>query len=504
MQRVLCIWLPPAPNRPWLAAWEAERKDRRQPAADGLPLAHLAALCEQFSPTVAIEGASAPESLLLDVTGLAPLFDGEERLLGRVARRLAEWGLTARIALADTVGAAWAMARYAEAAGRRPGAAEAGAVFLLPPAGGLLPAALGPLPVEALRLPTEVTAQLYELGLARIEQLASFSRASLQARFGSELLLRWDQAIGTVPEVLTAHRRPPRWHEHHTLEHPTARRDLLARLLARPLRRLTAAVARRREGIERLHCRLRCESGEEIGLDVGVFRPTADADHWHQLIETRLERLALAAPVVAVSLSAAAVAPLECRQQQLFDDCRHDRQRLVGLLVDRLGSRLGYDAVLRPRLEADAQPEWACRYQSWIASATASSGSAAGKRPAAARVGRRGDKLPALSRPLHLLPQAAPLDVTSIVPDGPPVWFTWQGRSYRVARHWGPERIETGWWRRSVAVEGRPPAWATHGGAGADGGARRDYYRVETASGRRAWLFRRLTDGRWFLHGWFD
>jgi len=32
----------------------------------------------------------------------------------------------------------------------------------------------------------------------------------------------------------------------------------------------------------------------------------------------------------------------------------------------------------------------------------------------------------------------------------------------------------------------------------------RDYYQVETACGNRFWLFRRLSDGRWFLHGTFD
>ena len=53
-----------------------------------------------------------------------------------------------------------------------------------------------------------------------------------------------------------------------------------------------------------------------------------------------------------------------------------------------------------------------------------------------------------------------------------------------MARHWGPERIETGWWRRERAV--------------------RDYYRVETTEGRRFWLFRRRRDGRWFLHAGYE
>jgi protein ImuB len=70
------------------------------------------------------------------------------------------------------------------------------------------------------------------------------------------------------------------------------------------------------------------------------------------------------------------------------------------------------------------------------------------------------------------------------MPDGPPLRFSARAREHRIAATWGPERIETGWWR------GRPVG--------------RDYYCVETQSGRRFWLFRRLRDDKWFLHGTFE
>ena len=97
--------------------------------------------------------------------------------------------------------------------------------------------------------------------------------------------------------------------------------------------------------------------------------------------------------------------------------------------------------------------------------------------------GRIGNASRRKSRKLRKSRPAA-LRATSIVPDGPPSPPHFQGYQYRIARSWGPERIETGWWRgRTVG---------------------RDYYRVETAAGRRFWLFRRLRDDRWFLHGAFD
>jgi len=70
------------------------------------------------------------------------------------------------------------------------------------------------------------------------------------------------------------------------------------------------------------------------------------------------------------------------------------------------------------------------------------------------------------------------------MPDGPPLQFQLQGRPERIAHTWGPERIETGWWR------GRP--------------IHRDYYRIQTTTGRRYWLFRDLGEGGWFLHGTFE
>ena len=87
-------------------------------------------------------------------------------------------------------------------------------------------------------------------------------------------------------------------------------------------------------------------------------------------------------------------------------------------------------------------------------------------------------------RPLRLLPRPLEIATTSLVPDGPPIAFRFQGDSHTIAERIGPERIETGWWR------------GPH--------VRRDYYRVTTDAGRRCWLFRERDGGKWFLHGWFD
>ena len=87
-------------------------------------------------------------------------------------------------------------------------------------------------------------------------------------------------------------------------------------------------------------------------------------------------------------------------------------------------------------------------------------------------------------RPLELVQPPCAVEVLAVAPDGPPQAFHWEGQLVRIMRSWGPERLETGWWRSDSA--------------------RRDYYRVESEAGLRYWLFRDLIAGEWFLHGVFD
>jgi protein ImuB len=89
-----------------------------------------------------------------------------------------------------------------------------------------------------------------------------------------------------------------------------------------------------------------------------------------------------------------------------------------------------------------------------------------------------------VQRPLKLFSKPVPVQAISVVPEGPPLQMHFAGSEHRIARSWGPERIETGWWRGRMIG--------------------RDYYRIETTLGCRFWVFRALDDEHWFLHGAFD
>ncbi|HEY5311951.1 MAG TPA: DNA polymerase Y family protein, partial [Pirellulales bacterium] len=463
------------------AALRLEPCDRQ---ADRAALVQLAAACEMFSPIVGLEEVAWPESLLLDVTGLGRLFGGEAVLLKQVVEHFHRQQLPARVALADTIGAAWAVAHYAWAekeAGPIDAALGVGS-WLVPPGETL--AALAALPIESLRLPDSLLAWLYELGLLTLAQLEPLARAGIAARFGPQLLLRWDQALGCVAEVIRpcrvdAPERAERW-----LESPTGSRDVIARVLAEQLAKLAAALQQRRQGIARLACRLESESKQAVSFAIALVRPTLNERHLLDLLHLKLERLALADAVAGISLEILSSAPLACHQQELFETgAAGGDEQALGQLVDRLTSRLGAAAVVQARAWHDAQPEHAWRPAPLLGSAHRKPRPASGRR-APRELANRSPVLRAGQRPLRLEREPVPIRLVSIVPDGPPISLWLDDQEERIAHRWGPERIETGWWR------GRS--------------ARRDYYRVETGSGRRLWLFRRLTDGRWFLHGKFD
>jgi len=429
-----------------------------QPALDREVLVHLAAWCEEFSPTVGLEESARPECLLLDVGGTAALFGDEASLAEQVARAFHRRQYRVHLAIADTVGAAWAAARSAHP------------LCIIP--AGEIPAALAELPVHLLRISDECASVLAELGIERIGQLLSLPCSLLASRFAPELLRRLRQALGTEEEpILSCHACPTIVAEH-VLEYPLADRQAIGQVLDALAGQVVCALADRGAGAVSLQCRLRCEGQETVDFEVGLFQASASAPHLRELLRTRLDRVVLSAPTVGVQLTVTHSARLVSQQRSLFDD-DGDTRRELALVMDRLSNRLGAQSVLLSSPVADAQPEYAYRYQPLT-----------GQRSQRSQENQRSPAKKAHNeplRPLLLEPRPLLLTVVAVSPEGPPVRFRLRGRDYRVTRSWGPERIQTGWWRGSYR--------------------RRDYYRVRTDEGSRFWLFRCARD--WFWHGEF-
>jgi protein ImuB len=470
------------------------------PQQDHQELLRLAEWCEQFSPQVGLADADwlpTPrgmpphlkrcESLLLDATGTGDWFGGEPRLVDQVIQRFADQGYGVLVAIADTMGVAWGVARFGYRiadCGLQIEGGDASAFSSIPDP----QSTWFHLPVEALRLPADTVDLLHQLGVFQIQQLMRLPRKGLSSRLGPAVLQRLDQALGVTREVFTAHRPAPQFHAQYSLEYPTGQRTALEHVLQQLLEQLARQLTRQGRGAVQLEVRLACldappehapehASGKVLRLHLDLFRPLAEAEHFLELVQMQLQQTSLPGAVRQVDVRATRTARREPHQHEFFADAGRMRARDLALLIDRLGSRLGPDRILWPRLRATAQPERAYRL---IPLTNRAAHTAA---PSTASPVRQCEALGPNDRPLQLHTPPVPLDVLAVAPDGPPIRFHMQNRVHQVTRFWGPERIETGWWRGRMI--------------------RRDYYRVETPTGQRFWLFRHSNDGQWFLHGTF-
>ncbi len=450
------------------------------PIVDRRQLETLAVWADCLSPIVHIEGEDA---LFVDVTGCERLFEGEENLLRRAIDGLIALGFTARGAVADTPGGAWALAHDHH----RP-------AFISDP--GRLVADLAPLPVRSLRIDARTTAALASVGVETVASLLHLPRSSLASRFGDELLNRIDQALGDLTEVLTPYRPKPVLTRRCHFGAATTRTDVLQEAIQRTLERFCESLAKRVAGVRQLFVTFYCdevvtEQGTQkrtVTLPVNLSQPTRSASHLHSLLIVLLDRLHLPAPADSLMVWAREIDRLDDWQDELFTT-DSNRTRELGDLLDRLAVRLGLQSVVKPVSLSEHQPERAFRYAPLVGRERAVScqSSVISCQLSVVSNQRAADFSGAPEpgpRPLRLSARPLEIAATAVVPDGPPIAFRVNGMQHTVADSVGPERIETGWWR------------GPH--------IKRDYYRITTDDGLRFWLFRNRDTDRWFLHGWFD
>jgi protein ImuB len=483
-------------------------------SADRRALAKLAEGCERFSPSVAIEEGDAPESLLLNISNLEHLWGSETALAGQVEKFFTRRGYRVKLAAAETMGLAWALAHFS--AGERVACFRAAqrsvsmpeddvtqrsrgmpAPYMLTPAaaGESMPPFEIQLPIESLRIDGEIAALLRQLGIETVDQLAALPREDLGSRFGDDLLRRLDQLTDAAREVAEPHRALAPLEASHALDEPTADRFVLMQVLKQLVERLARQMAVRDQGAVLLMCSLRCTDGRTVPLRIGLLQPSANARQLLELIDLHLENAKLTAEVDRAQLRVAVVGRLGQRQSELFADGWSRDSHQLPLLVNRLSSRLGHKQVLRAELRASPVPERAVR---WAAAVERSrkmqnakckmqnakwQSSAIKNLQFRAPPGGWSCNLQSSPRPLLLHPEPETLEVVCIAPDGPPQFVWLKNHRQRIVHFAGPERIETLWWRGPSV--------------------RRDYYRVALESGNHLWIFRRLSDGRWFLHGAF-
>jgi len=423
----------------------------------GQPAKLLKALgewCIRYTPLIAVD---MPDGLILDISGCAHLWGGERAYLGAIIKTLRSKGYDARGAMADTIGAAWAVAHFGKV---KPIIEEGGqndALLSLPPA--------------ALRLEPLILERLQKLGFYTIQGFIGMGRSVLRRRFGQEFLTRLDQALGNEDEPMQLLQPIEPYHERLPCLEPIR----TATGIEIAIKKLLEAICRRLEG-EGKGLRiaiLKCYRVDDkiIQVSIGTSHASLYIDHLFKLFELKIPLIEPALGIELFTLDALKVEDVEPEQEALWSTTAGGLEdgRLVELL-DKISNKVGSASIHRYLPQECHWPERSIKPAKTLQD----------KRMTTWRTDR--------PRPSLLLQKPEQIQVTAPIPDYPPMLFVYKNTVHQIKRSDGPERIEREWWLEN--------------------GEHRDYYYVEDQDGQRYWLFRAgpYSDDQpreWFIHGFF-
>jgi protein ImuB len=428
------------------------------PAADAEALDRLAFwILQRVAPIVA---ANPPDGVIIDATGADHLHGGEAATLAILVEKLAGVGLRARAAIADTWGAAHALARF-----------DARPCLVSEP--GNAAHDVAPLSIAALRLASDMVGDLHVLGFDRVADVLAQPRAPLALRFGAELGRRLDQATGRLAEPIEPIRPEALIEVRRVFAEPIGAAQTVARTIGELSIQLCDALERRGLGARRLDLICQRVDNRAQAVRVGTGLPLRDVKRMTRLLCDKIETIDPGFGIEVITLAATVTEPLLPKQASstLIDQPEPDVSGLIDLLANRVGEKNLYRAAPM----ASDVPERAVRHIPALAPDT-------------------GAEWPGhWPRPSRLLTQPETIETVALLPDHPPASFTWRGVRRRVKRADGPERVFGEWWKRDPELT-----------------AVRDYFRLEDDAGERYWVYRAgdgedpLTGSQcWFLHGIF-
>ncbi len=410
-------------------------------------LKQLSLWMQRFTPWVSIED---DDGLLLDITGCAHLFGGEDSLCAQISDLMTKHGMSARLAIAETPGAAWALSHFDKKG-----------------------ETLHSLPLAALRLDAPVVDSLNRLGFKYIADIIALPRAALARRFRSKIqaedvLRRLDQALGFVADPRVPAKQPPLYRAYVPLVEPILEAAQIENWLRTLMMQLLPQLVRDHAGVRQL--RLLCFGVDGLTqyISIGCARATRDAAHLQRLMLAKIAQLQPGFGFEALLLTATRTSLLEAQQHSLSQ--QRDGSDAIALLSDTLASRLPAKSLHKKALLQSHIPE---RSEERVAHDT-----------------RISAKLHTLARrPLFMLMRPEVVTALAEVPDGPPRQFNWRRRSYKITKAHGPERLTPEWWQMDISEKPR------------------DYYWLEDQDGSQFWVFRYgLYEGEtkspgWYVHG---
>jgi protein ImuB len=426
---------------------------------DGKPgrdLKLLTGLAEWFLRYTPLVQLDPPDGLLLDVTGCTHLKGGEKAYLQEIVSRLKTIGYDVRPAIADTIGAAWGVARCA-------------ASGLIVPEGGHRNA-LMTLPPSALRLPTELLLKLQNLGLYQISSFVYMPNSVLRRRFGKNMVLRLHQALGQEVEYLFPIKEPVPYSERLECLEPISTRPGIEIALNNLLECLCKRLYGEGLGLRSALLTWYRIDGKNGNISIGTNHASNRVNHLFKLFFIKLEFVEPGMGIELFVLDALKTEQVSDKQSELWSAKGGAESEEVAELLDRVAGRIGTARINRYLPGEHYWPERTPEPNTDIKKAPETEW--------------RTDK----PRPMQILDRPEPIEAMALTPDYPPKLFIWKGEQHVIVGADGPERIEREWWLEP--------------------GEHRDYYVAEDEAGRRYWLFRSghynaENNQHWYLHGFF-
>lgn len=407
-------------------------------------LQSFAVWCIRFTPVAAID---MPDGIMLDITGCAHLWGGEENYTSDIVSRLQQLGYTVQIGLGNTIGTAWAMARY-----------------------GNITSALSSLPSAALRLDPDTVESLEKLGLKRIGQFMHMPRHALRRRFGPQLLLRLDQALGKEEEIIHPVIPVAPYHERLPCLEPIATPVGLSIALEKLLHQICARLQKDGKGLRQARFACYRVDNNVRQVVIGTHRPSQNPKHIFRLFEEKIQTIEPGPGIELFTLDAPQTEDVSPLQEKLWESNYGLESIAIAELIDRIAGKIGAKNIRRFLPAEHYWPERSVRQAAALTEKATTAWSI--NKP----------------RPLQLLAVPQSIEVSAPIPDYPPMLFRYKGQLHTIKKADGPERIEQEWWLQQ--------------------GEHRDYYVVEDDTGNRYWLFRLGhydpdKNNQWFLHGYF-
>jgi protein ImuB len=402
--------------------------------------------------------------LILDLSGTERIYKNQNELLQKVIARFNELKISAKLAIAPSIGAAWALSRFHNDS------------LCVVERKDQIKSHILPLPLEALRIEEKTGQELISVGVKQIGDLLSLSRKSLYIRYGADLVKRMDEVLGANIEAISSIKTPLCSEEEKDFLSPLQSLESVVKSCGELLVDVAEKLRKQNKKASSFLITLKGvdekESNKKFNIEKEFFfyRSSSNISHLISILTYSLEKIRLKGPVQYIKVKASSIESDLNRQDSFIEKNNDLIERNKSELLDILSSKLGQQAVNQITLKASYIPEKSFAFVPFRAK----------KNQSLARAGN----VPFALRPSCLFSRPQRIFALSLLPDRPPSLITWNNQNYRIVKGSGPERISAEWWSFEAREE-----------------SDRDYFKIQDHQGRWLWVFRRKDSLEWFLQG---